>query len=129
MFRRTSVLLLTMVAAGFLIGCGSTTPAGPDNSTPAGRDPSSGDLVIIAITGMDGDRAFDPAVATLKVGQSVAWKNNDTRTHRPILTDVFDTKQLAGGATSAPTRMTTADTYEYKCTIHPTETGTVVVRP
>jgi len=117
MLRQASVFLLMLVGAGVLIGCGST-PAGPDN-----------DLVIIMITGLDGDQAFDPAVATVKVGQSVAWKNNDTATHRPILTNVFDTKQLPGGATSAATKMTTPNTYEYKCTIHPSETGTIVVTP
>jgi plastocyanin len=125
MLRRMSLFLM-LAGAGILIGCNSTTTAGPDGRE--GPD-TSNDLVIIMITGMDGDRAFNPAVATVRVGQSVAWRNNDTKTHRPILTAVFDTKQLAGGATSAPTLMTTPDTYEYKCTIHPSETGTVVVTP
>ncbi len=120
MLRRTSVFLLTSVGTGLLIGCGSTTPAGPGGST---------DLVIITITGINGGMSFAPATATVKVGQSVAWKNNDSVTHRPILTDVFDTKALAPGATSAGTKMTTPNTYEYKCTIHPDMTGTVVVTP
>jgi plastocyanin len=119
MLRQTRLFLLMLVGAGFLIACGSKSPSGP----------TSNDLVIITITGLDGDKAFDPAVARLTVGQSVAWKNNDTVTHRPILSDVFDTKQLPGGATSAATKMTTANTYEYKCTIHPSETGTIVVTP
>ena len=122
MLHHTRVLLLILFA-GLTVGCSSsssTTPAAPDTSN---------DLVVIGITGMDGDKAFEPAVARLKVGQSVAWKNNHTTTHRPILTDVFDTKQLAPGATSAATKMTTPNSYEYKCTIHPTETGTVVVAP
>ena len=117
MLKQTRLFILMLVGIGFLSGCGgSTTPAGPDN-----------DLLIISITGMDGNQAFAPDVATVTVGMSVAWKNDDTKTHRPILTDVFDTKQLAPGATSASFKMTTANTYEYKCTIHPSETGSVVV--
>jgi plastocyanin len=123
MLKRTSVLLLTLAGAGLLIDCGSTTPAGPGGST------GSTDLVIITITGINGSNSFAPASASLKAGQSVAWKNSDTVTHRPILSDVFDTKQLAAGATSATTVMSTPGTYEYKCTIHPEMTGTVVVTP
>jgi plastocyanin len=85
--------------------------------------------VIITITGMNGANSFDPAIANVEVGQSVAWKNNDSATHRPILSDVFDTKALAPGATSAAFKMTTPNTYEYKCTIHPSMTGTIVVAP
>jgi plastocyanin len=123
MLRRTSVCLLILVAAGLSISCGSTTPAGPGGSG------GSTDLVIITITGINGGNSFAPASASLKAGQSVAWKNGDSQTHRPILSDVFDTKQLAGGATSAATVMATPGTYEYKCTIHPEMTGTVVVTP
>jgi plastocyanin len=122
MSRRASVFLLIFVGAGLLVRCGSTPPAGPN-------DPPDTDTVIITITGNNGGNSFSPASASLKVGQSVAWKNSDSETHRPILSDVFDTKQLAGGATSAPTQMNTAGTYEYKCTIHPTMTGTVIVTP
>ena len=125
MLKQTSLFLLILAGFGLLIGCGGGT-----TTTPAGLEPAtSNDVVLITITGMDGDRAFNPAVARVKVGQSVAWRNGDTATHRPILSDVFDTKQLAGGATSVPTKMTTPNTYEYKCTIHPSETGTVVVTP
>ena len=121
MLRQTSLFLLMLLgASGGLTGCGSSTATGPDTSN---------DMVVIQITGMDGDKAFNPAVATVKVGQSVAWRNDDAETHRPILTDVFDTGRLASGATSAATKMTTPNTYEYKCTIHPSETGTVVVTP
>jgi plastocyanin len=108
------------MVAGLLIGCDSETPAGPDDQS---------DVVIITITGNNGGNSFAPATATVKVGQSVAWRNNDSDTHRPILSDVFDTGRLAGGATSTGTTMTTATTYEYKCTIHPSMTGTIVVTP
>jgi plastocyanin len=122
MLKRTWVVfLLLLVGVGLSIGCGSTTPTGPGDST--------GDVIIITIVGSNGASSFSPATAAVKVGQSVAWKNNDSVTHRPILTDVFDTKALASGATSVSFKMTTAGTYDYKCTIHPSETGTVIVTP
>jgi plastocyanin len=117
MLKRTIVFLLALVGTGFLIACGSNT--GPDQSNE----------VVISITGKDGNQAFNPAVATITVAQTVAWRNDDTRTHRPILSGIIDTQQLASGTTSAATTISTPGTYDYKCTIHPSETGTVVVTP
>src|SRR5688572_17289623 len=117
MTTQARVVLFIFMGAGLLMSCGSsTTPAGP--GTPS-------DVVLISITGNNGGSSFAPATATLKVGQSVAWRNDDSDTHRPILSDVFDTGRLAGGATSTATKLTTARTYEYKCTIHPGMTGTI----
>ena len=119
MLKRISTLILILVGAGVLMSCGSTdNPTGPGNSD---------NTVIISITGMNGASSFSPATATVKVGQKFAWKNNDTATHRPILSDVFDTKQLAAGQTSATFTIATPGTYEYKCTIHPSMTGTIIV--
>jgi plastocyanin len=120
MVKRTSLFLLILIGA-VAIGCGSNTPAGPGGS-------GSHELVI-SITGQDGNQAYKPAVATITVSQTVTWRNDDTKTHRPILTGIIDTKQLAPGATSAPTTISTPGTYDYKCTIHPSETGQVVVTP
>jgi plastocyanin len=122
MVKRTSPFLLILIGTALVIGCGSNTPAGP--AGPGG----SGEMVI-SITGQDGNQAYRPAVATIAVAQTVTWRNDDTETHRPILTGVIDTKQLAPGATSAPTTISTPGTYDYKCTIHPSETGQVVVTP
>jgi plastocyanin len=123
MLRRASVFLLILTGAGLLTYCGSASPpAGPGN-------PGGGGSVLITITGSDGAGAFAPANASVKVGQTVAWYNGDSATHRPILTDVFDTGQLASGETSTATLMTTANVYDYKCTMHPSETGIVSVTP
>jgi plastocyanin len=120
------MILLILAGAGLLFGCGEDSPTSPRTPTDPG---GSTGTVIISITGMDGFAAFDPATATLTAGQSVAWRNDDTRTHRPILTDVFDTKQMAPGTTSAATPMNTPGHYDYKCTIHPSEQGAVIVEP
>jgi plastocyanin len=118
MLQRTSLLLLTLVGIGVLIGCGSNTPAGPGGSNE----------VVIIITGLDGAQAYNPAVATMTVTQTVVWRNDDTEVHRPILSGIIDTKQLAPGATSVPTTITRGPgTYDYKCTIHPSEYGQLIV--
>jgi len=122
MVKRTSPFFLILIGTALMMGCGSNTPAGP--GAPGG----SGE-VVISITGQDGNQAYRPAVATIAVAQTVTWRNDDTKTHRPILTGVIDTKQLAPGATSAPTTISTPGTYDYKCTIHPSETGQVIVTP
>ena len=128
MLRRASVSFLIFMGAGLLLRCGSTAPpAGPGNPTPTPGAAAAD--VIITITGINGGMSFAPASATVKVGQTVAWRNSDSTTHRVILTGVFDTRALASGATSAPTRMTTPDTYSYICTIHPSMNGTVTVTP
>lgn len=85
--------------------------------------------MLITIVGNAGANSFTPANASVTVGQTVAWFNGDSTTHRPILSDVFDTGQLASGETSTATLMTTANIYDYKCTIHPSETGIVTVTP
>jgi plastocyanin len=122
MLKRTSVFLLTLVGTGILSACGSNTPAGPGGG--------GSNQIVISITGMDGPQAFNPTVATITAAQTVAWRNDDTKTHRPILSGIIDTKQLAPGATSAATTITRGPgTYDYKCTIHPSEYGQVVVTP
>ena len=127
MLRRTSVSFLVFMGAGLLIRCGSTAdPAGPGNPTPT---PNAAADVVIRITGINGGMSFVPAAATVRVGQTVAWHNTDSTTHRVILTGVFDTRFVEPGATSTGTRMTTPDTYSYICTIHPSMNGTVIVTP
>ena len=127
MLRRASVFFLIIMGAGLLMRCGSSAPpAGPGNPTPT---PSGAADVVITITGINDGMSFAPASATMRVGQTVAWRNNDSTTHRVILTGVFDTRFIEPGATSAPTRVTAPDTHSYICTIHPSMRGTVVVTP
>jgi plastocyanin len=127
MLRRASLFILIFVGAGLLVRCGSTaSPGGPDNPAPP---PTGAADVVIRITGINGDASFAPASATMRVGQTVAWQNTDSTTHRVILTGVFDTRFVESGATSSATRVTAPDTYSYICTIHPSMRGTVVVTP
>jgi len=70
--------------------------------------------------------AFSPQSVTVNVGDSVTWTNNDGATHTATGSG-FDTGNIAGGASQSVT-FQSAGTFAYSCSIHPTMTGTVVVR-
>jgi plastocyanin len=98
-------------------GYGSSTPTSPSG----GGNPAA---TMIAINGQNGTQAFSPNPAGLG-GQTVAFKNNDSVTHRVILNDgSVDTGDIAPGATSRAVVMPTAGA-NYHCSIHPGMIGAV----
>ena len=72
---------------------------------------------------MNGAQSFSPNPATVGRGETVAWRNADSITHR-VVQDAggFDTGNLAPGATSAPIAVGTGS-ISYHCSIHPTMVG------
>lgn len=72
--------------------------------------------------------AFSPSTVTVGVGDDVTWMNSDAVGHNATATDnAWATGTVAGGASAAVT-FATAGTFDYRCTIHPDMTGTVVVQ-
>jgi plastocyanin len=72
--------------------------------------------------------AFAPPTVTVEVGDTVTWTNQDSVAHTATATDgSWDTGDIAQGA-SASITFSTAGTFTYLCTPHPTMTGTVVVQ-
>lgn len=72
------------------------------------------------------DYEYSPKVVTVKAGGTVTWTNNDRVTH----TVTFDGSDIKVKAAETYSRSyATAGTYEYKCGIHPTMFGSVVVVP
>ena len=113
---RWGALLLALT----LPSCGSSTPTAPTSAAD----------VTITITGVNSTMSFNPASATVKVGQTVAWVNSDSITHAPVQdAGVFNGGDIAGGQTSAPIKMTTAGTFGYHCAIHPSMVGNLTVNP
>ena len=109
---------LALVAAG----CGGSSNSSTSPSNPT--DPNS--LVTIFIT----NGVTSPNPLTVKVGQKVNWKNNDTIAHTATLTGVFDTGSIApNSAADVPVAMNTVGTATFHCTIHPGETGTIITQP
>jgi plastocyanin len=102
------------------------TPTPDPTPTPA---PAPGGIVI-TINGLFGANSFQPANATLKVGQTVTWKNADTMVHN--IADnggTFMVPDIPPGAKSRPIKITTSGAIPYYCVLHPSMTGSLTVRP
>jgi plastocyanin len=97
-------------------------PTAAPTGTPA---PTSSALVAARIV----DFAFSPQTLTVARGSSVRWTNADVAPHTVTAGDgSFASGTLAQNA--AFTRaFPTAGTFAYRCAIHPSMTGTVVVTP
>jgi plastocyanin len=71
--------------------------------------------------------AFHPGAIAVHVGDTISWSNQDSATHTATANDgSFDTGEIAHGASGSHT-FTTAGTFSYHCSIHPTMHGTVTV--
>jgi len=126
MYIRRSII--TLIALGSLGGFVISTAACGSSSTPSSPSTTSAD-VTATIVGNLGVQSFAPNPISMRVGQTVSWKNTDTITH-DVTQDasVFATGSLAAGVTSAPIMMNTAGTFTYHCSIHPGMIGTVTVQ-
>ena len=112
--------LLALVATVATSACGSSSTS-PTTSTPAD--------VTISMVGVNAAQSFAPNPTTMKVGQSVSWKNNDSITHDATQdASKFTTGNVTPGATSTPIAMPTAGTFTYHCAIHPGMIGTLIVQ-
>jgi plastocyanin len=110
----TRALRLGLAAfALWLMGMATTASAAPSAATSA-----------VAIQGF----AFVPASLTVNVGDTVRWTNTDPATHTVTSnTSVFNSTVAANGGTFA-FQFGSAGTFAYHCDLHPSMTGTVVVR-
>jgi plastocyanin len=71
--------------------------------------------------------SFSPAAISVQAGDTVTWVNNDTVAHTATATDgSFDTGPIDPGS-SASITFSTAGTFSYMCSIHPSMTGSVDV--
>ena len=96
-------------AGGFVLAAG---PKGPQTHTVAIREAE-----------------FQPAVLTVKVGDTVEWRNDDIVPHTATSTEPkkFDSGILPVGS-SWKYVVTKRGTYFYNCTLHPNMKGTLIVR-
>ncbi|TMG71349.1 MAG: hypothetical protein E6H81_03905 [Chloroflexi bacterium] len=71
--------------------------------------------------------SFSPTPITVRVGDTVRWTNSDPVGHTSTSdTGIWNTGTLGTGASGSFT-FTTAGTFAYHCTVHPTMKGTVIV--
>ena len=72
--------------------------------------------------------AFSPATITVKANTTITWTNKDGMAHT-VTSDtpgLFESNSISGGGIwSHP--FTTAGSFPYKCSVHPSMKGTIVV--
>ena len=113
------LLVLALAAAG----CGDD-----DDNGPAGSNGSAD--VTIQIVGNDGTNSYSPNPATVRAGQTVAWHNAHNQTHTATADDgSFDTGNIPPGGTSSPITVSTAGSFAYHCTPHPSMVGSLQANP
>ena len=122
MFVRRSRITLAGIAGLLALGaaaCGSSSPSAPTVAAD----------VTISMVADRGNQSYAPNPTTMRVGQTVAWKNNDSTAHDATQdASRFQTGTVNAGGTSAPLTMSTAGTFAYHCTLHPGMVGTLVVQ-
>lgn len=123
--RASSALL----AVTLMIGVGATACSSSSGSSSAATKSGSG-------SGATTDKvdiknfSFKPQSVTAKVGTAVTWTMQDSgTTHTVTATDgSFDSKELSSVGKTFAFTFAKAGTYTYKCSIHNSMTGTVVVQ-
>ena len=117
-----SLLVAVVGFALFAGGCGNSTSSPTSPTNPEGTNPPN----LLTITISKG--VYSPNPLSAKVGQSVNWLNSDTFAHTATDSGVFDTGSIAPtSAADVPVPFKTAGTYNFRCTLHANETGSIVV--
>jgi plastocyanin len=114
MSRVMKFTAFTIVVVGLALGLGK-------NGDLFGQ----GNVVSVSIV----DFAFTPKTITVPVGTTVRWTNNGNAPHTVTSTSspkAFDSGTLNSGDTFQHT-FTTAEQFPYRCNIHPSMTGMVIV--
>jgi plastocyanin len=106
----------------------ASQPPAASESAAAGEAPCAPSADAGTVTASMANIAFDPAAITAKVGDVIAWTNNDSTAHTATVTSdpTCTTPSLDSGATGAIV-FNVAGSYEFFCKIHSNMTGTIEV--
>lgn len=141
--------LAAAVAGLVLASCGGGGGYGGAPTAPTATTGNTGNpaTTVVSILGNRGGQSFAPEPVTVRVGQAVAWRNQDGIVHRVVQDRAgdnsgdgygggpvdsaggFDGGNTAPGATSNAMTLSAAGTIRYHCQIHPGMVGTIVVQP
>jgi plastocyanin len=117
-----AILLIVLVIA--LAGCsGSGSSSGGGTATPPAASTTGG---TASTTVVEKNFAFEPASLEVKVGDTVTFKNEDSAPHN-VKIDGKDLGNQDPGA-SVTWTASTAGSFPYTCTIHPSMAGEIVVK-
>jgi plastocyanin len=117
---------LIAVALAACSGGGSAAPLASSAGASPGASPASAAACAVAPAGTAAtvsatikDLKFSPDPIEAKVGDVIAWANNDTVPHNVTLEDgSCKTDTISPGATASLV-LSVAGSYKYKCSIHP----------
>jgi plastocyanin len=129
-----AVLSVAACTSGTPTATGGASSPAPAEATPAASSGGAGGAACTPSTAAGtvqaamAQRAFTPATIQAKVGDVIAWTNNDTLPHTATLKDdpACTTETLSPGATGGLT-FSAAGTYAFFCKIHSDMTGTIEV--
>lgn len=118
---RLRVLAAAVAACGISLGaCSSSSPSASGGSS-GGSHPTPSAVVQLKYV------SFAPARVTIHAGQTVEWKWNDAPVNHNVTFGSFGSSTKDNGTWFHT--FDTPGTYAYRCTIHQTMTGVVVVLP
>ena len=99
-------------------------------SNPAGPGPTADEVIQIAANA--GSNSYVPSPDTVIIGMKVAWHNSAGVTHTASSTSgpaTFNTGNIGGGGDASVITFSTPGVYNYRCNIHTSMTGQLVVLP
>lgn len=123
-FVATLAALAGVLAVAMLVSC-----TGGDGTGGGGSEEPSTETTDGAKTGgtvvVEKDIAFDPPTVTVKAGEKVTFKNEDSVAHQVEI----DGEELELQSPGDDVTWTASETgtYPFTCTIHPSMTGEVTV--
>ena len=116
--RKPIAVALMLLLTVALAGCYSSGGTSGGTSGGGGTKAES-----VTMSGL----AFQPSTVNVAVGGTVTWTNDDSAAHTVEGDGWGSSGEVAQGATFSHT-FDAAGTYSYKCTIHPSMTGQVIVK-
>lgn len=116
------VLAVLSIAVGF-VACGDDDDD-PTVGGDATESDAGGDSIAITISGSQ----FDPSEVEAEAGDATfAVTNEDGFAHTFTVDDLGIDESVDGGADASASATLEPGSYEFRCTIHPSMTGTITV--
>ena len=136
---RLSVFLgsvLILAACGSSSSPASTAPTTVVTTPTSSGASATGAFDVAAPDGSTGEygqgkneavSSFSPSSVTVAVGATVTWTNHDVTSHTTTSSSGLWNGSLTPGGTFSRA-FPTAGTFDFKCPIHPTMSGTIIVK-
>jgi plastocyanin len=130
--RFAQLAFALVVSATLVAGCSSSSPSATPTTPTPNPTPTAGPTPVTISMPRGATQltttAYVPSPATVPVGTTVTWVNNDIDPHTSTsTTNVWTSGTLQPGASFSRT-FSSQGTFPYVCLIHPNMVGTIVVQ-